>query len=70
VLLGGSLATTIRPAWTRWAALVAQAFALVGSLIGLSLVIRGVGPSTVPDLVFHVGIVLVLAGGLVVAARR
>jgi len=64
------IASGIRPAWTRGMALAAQAFALIGSLIGLTLVVRGVGPSTVPDLVFHIGIVLVLAAGLLVAARR
>jgi hypothetical protein len=49
--------------------LVAQGFALLGTTIGLALVFL-IGPSTVPDVVFHVGIYITLIVGLVVAARR
>jgi hypothetical protein len=69
VLLLGWIGANARPAWTRPVAIGAQAFALAGTLIGLTLVIRGVGPSTLPDLVFHLGIAIILAVGLVLAVR-
>lgn len=69
VLVGGALLAWSRPSWTRRVALAVQGFALAGSLIGLYLAVRGVGPNTVPDLVFHVGIVVTLVVGLILAAR-
>lgn len=69
VLAGGAVLTWTRPDWTRPVAIGAQGFALAGSLIGLYLAVRGVAPNTVPDLVFHAGIVAVLAYGLVRAVR-
>ena len=70
VLVSGALLAWSHPSWTRRIALAAQGFALAGSLIGLYLAVRGVGPNTVPDLVFHFGIVVTLVIGLVLAARR
>jgi hypothetical protein len=67
VLLVGLLVAVARPDWAAWAALITQAFAIVGAWIGLFLAIRGVGPNSVPDLVFHVAIVVLLAWGLQVA---
>lgn len=69
VLLLGLAATWIRPAWTRTAGLVAQGFALLGTCVGLFTIAIGVGPRTVPDLIYHGSIVAVLIGGLVAAAR-
>jgi len=69
VLLGGLALTWIRPAWTRTVGLSAQAFALLGTLVGIFAMAVGVGPRTVPDVVYHVGIVIVLACGLSVIAR-
>jgi hypothetical protein len=69
VLAGAAVLAWSRPEWTRPVAIVAQGVALAGSLVGLYLVVRGVGPSTVPDVVFHVGIVATLAYGLVRAVR-
>jgi len=69
VLALGLLATFLMVERTRLAALLAQGFALAGTSIGLFLVIRGVGPNTVPDVIFHVGIWLLLLVGLIVAAR-
>src|ERR1044072_4569168 len=63
VLLLGAIVTTVRPTWTRVVGVLAQGFGLLGSLIGLFLAIRGVGPNTMPDLVFHVAIVAMLAIG-------
>lgn len=69
-LLAGLTVSLLRPALTRDAALVAQAFALLGTLVGLFTIMVGVGPRTVPDVIFHIAIILVLAGGLVVTNRK
>lgn len=69
VLLAGLAVASLRPARARAAGLAAQGFALLGTCVGLAMVAIGVGPQTVPDLVYHVAILLVLAAGLVVAAR-
>jgi hypothetical protein len=69
VLLVGVALTWVRPAWTRQAGLAAQGLALLGTLIGVFTIAIGVGPRTVPDVVYHIGIVIVLIWGLIVAAR-
>jgi hypothetical protein len=68
-LLAGLALTWIRPGWTRVVGLAAQGFALLGTLVGVFTIAIGIGPRTAPDIAYHVGIVLVLACGLVVAAR-
>jgi hypothetical protein len=69
VLLAGAALTWVRPDWTRRAGLVAQGFALLGTLVGLFTVAIGVGPRTVPDIVYHIGILVVLIWGLAVTVR-
>lgn len=69
VLLGGLVVSWARPASTREAGLAVQAFALLGTLVGLFTIAVGVGPRTAPDIVYHVGIVAVLIWGLLVAVR-
>jgi hypothetical protein len=69
VLLAGWLATFIRQSWTNRIALVVQAFALLGTLVGIFTIVVGVGPRTVPDLVYHACIVIVLMSGLAVSIR-
>jgi hypothetical protein len=64
VLLVGGALTWIRPAWTRQAGLAAQGFALLGTLVGIFTIIVGVGPRTVPDIAYHLAIVVVLIWGL------
>jgi hypothetical protein len=68
VLVGGAMLAWSRPTWTRRIAVSAQGFALAGSIIGLYLNLA-VGPGTVPDLVFHAGIVITLVIGLGLAVR-
>lgn len=69
ILLVGVALTWIRPAWTRQVGLTAQGLALLGTLIGVFTIAVGVGPRTVPDIAYHIGIVIVLIWGLIVAAR-
>ncbi len=69
VLLGGLALSWIRPASTRAAGLGAQGFALFWTLVGIFTIVIGIGPRTVPDIVYHVVIVAVLIVGLVTARR-
>src|SRR5437879_644741 len=69
VLLVGWAMTWVGPGSTRGIGLAAQTFALLGTLVGLFTIAIGVGPRTVPDVMYHVSIVAVLIWGLVVAKR-
>jgi hypothetical protein len=68
VLLVGLVLTWIRPESTREIGLAVQAFALLGTLVGIFTIAIGVGPRTVPDIAFHIGIIVMLAWGLIVTA--
>jgi hypothetical protein len=64
-VLGGALVVTaLAPAASRAAGLGAQGSALVGTLVGLLTIALGVGPRTIPDLVFHAAILALLGVGL------
>jgi hypothetical protein len=69
VLLTGFTLSCIRPPWTREAGIATQGFALLGTLVGLFTIAVGVGPQTLPDVAYHLGILAVLVWGLLVAAR-
>jgi len=69
VLLAGATLTWIRPASARGVGLGAQGFALLGTLVGVFTIAIGVGPRSAPDIVYHLGILVVLAWGLVAAWR-
>jgi hypothetical protein len=69
VLLAALVWIWIRPASLRRAALAAQGFALLGTLVGVFTIVIGVGPRTAPDVAYHIAILLILAWGLSVAAR-
>jgi hypothetical protein len=69
VLLLGWAFTWMRPAATRKTGLAAQGFALFGTLVGIFTIIVGVGPRTIPDIVYHIVIVTVLIAGLVITTR-
>lgn len=69
VLLAGLALSWLRPSQTREAGIVAQGFALLGTLVGMFTIAIGVGPRTAPDVVYHVAIVLVLIWGLRLALR-
>lgn len=69
VLLIGLALSLVRPGWTAPVGFAAQAFALLGTVVGIFTIAVGVGPRTLPDIAYHVGIAIVLVGGLVVAGR-
>ncbi len=69
VLLLAAISIWIRPEWTRKAGLAAQAFAFLGTLIGMFTVVIGIGPHTVLDIVYHLAIVAVLVWGLILTDR-
>jgi hypothetical protein len=69
VVLIALLLTFVWPARTRVIALIGQAFAALGTLVGVSMIIIGIGPRTAPDVVYHLAILIVLAWGLTVAFR-
>ena len=69
VLVIALIVSWVRPAKTRAAGLAGQGFALIATCVGLFTIAVGVGPRTVPDVVYHVAIVIVLVWGLVVARR-
>lgn len=68
MLVGLALSWAPQP-WGGRAAVAALVFGLTGSLVGLVLVLIGVGPRTVPDIVYHVALVATLIVGLIVAIR-
>ena len=67
VLVAALLFSWLKPARTRAAGLVGQGFALLATCVGLFTIAVGVGPRTVPDVAYHVAIVIVLLWGLIVA---
>jgi hypothetical protein len=70
VLIAGGVATWLRQGSARRHGLVAQTFALVGTLVGIFTIAIGVGPRTLPDVAYHVGIMIALLFGVVAVARR
>ncbi len=67
VLFGGLLLSLFMPDWTRNIGIVVQLVALLGTVIGVATIIIGVGPRTVPDIIYHIAITVVLAVGIAVA---
>jgi len=58
-----------RPLWARTAGLAVQGFVLVGTLIGMLTIVVGVGPQTIPDILYHLGMVGLLSWGLLYTIR-
>jgi hypothetical protein len=70
ILLAGAALSFATPTQTaRSAFLGAQAFAALGVCVGLFTIAIGVGPRTVPDVVYHVAILATLIAGLACARR-
>jgi hypothetical protein len=70
VLLLGLVLTWVRRHQLARIGLVAQGLALLGTVIGILTVIGGISPRTVPDIVYHVAILLVLGWGLAIARQQ
>src|SRR5438477_11332994 len=64
VLVVTAVMTWLRPEAVRTIGLMAQGFALLGTCVGLVTIAVGIGPRTVPDLLFHLCVLAVLAVGL------
>ena len=64
VLLFGLATTWLRSRSIFSIATAVQVFALLGTFVGVFTIVVGVGPRTIPDILYHVGIVVVLAVGL------
>ena len=62
-LLAGLVLSWLRPAATRAAGIAAQGFALLGTCVGVTLLIF-VGPRTALDVVFHLIMLALLVGGI------
>jgi hypothetical protein len=69
VLVLASVETWLRPAGARRTAIFGQGFALLGTLVGLLTIVIGIGPHTVPDVVYHALLIALLAAGLTMAVR-
>jgi hypothetical protein len=69
VLLIGYVLTWMLPAWTRGIGIAVQAFALLGTCVGIYTIVIGIGPRTTPDVSFHIAIVIALISGLIVTFR-
>ncbi len=69
VLLVGLGVTVVTAQASRAVGLAAQAFALLGTLVGILTIAIGVGPRSALDIAFHVGFVVALITGLVLVAR-
>ena len=69
VLTAGLVAIVIRPASTRAIAITVQAFALLGTSVGIFTIIVGIGPRTLLDAIFHACMAIALIAGLVVSVK-
>ena len=69
VLLVGLAMTWVRSRSSSSITTGVQAFALVGTFVGIWTIVVGIGPRMLPDIVYHAVIVLVLITGLVVVWR-
>ncbi|AYQ27492.1 MULTISPECIES: hypothetical protein [unclassified Polaromonas] len=69
VLLTAWALSLVWPGRTRKLALLAQAFALIGTLVGVFTIAAGIGPQSAPDVVFHVALLALLLAGLRFARR-
>jgi hypothetical protein len=69
-LLGGLLLSWTPAPWPRRAAIAAQVFALLGTLVGTTIIAIGIGPRTALDVAFHVVFLAELIVGLAMTLRR
>ncbi|MBY5409038.1 hypothetical protein HFO98_11270 [Rhizobium leguminosarum] len=65
VLLLGLISLGLDRPWSLTAAIFAQSFALLGTLVGAFTIAVGVGPQTTLDYITHAVMILLLITGLV-----
>ncbi len=70
VLAFGAAVVLARPADARQLACVVTGFAIFGVIVGLTTIALGVGPRTIPDLVYHITIMVVLLISFAVLMNR
>jgi hypothetical protein len=70
VLLLALATSAFLPGAARQLALAAQVLALLGMLLGVSMIFIGIGPQSLPDLVYHFLLVALLLAGLNAASTR
>jgi hypothetical protein len=70
VLLLGLISLNLDRPWSRMAAISAQSFALLGTLVGAFTIAVGVGPQTTLDYITHAVMILLLVTGLAWQARN
>ena len=68
-LLIAYVLTWILPRWTRGIGVAVQAFALLGTSVGIYTIAIGIGPRTIPDITFHIAIAIALISGVIVTAQ-
>src|SRR5688572_19709028 len=64
----GLAASVIAPQSSRTYGLAAQAFALLGTMVGIFTIAVGVGPRSGLDFALHAGFVILLMTGLILVA--
>ena len=69
VLLIGLLLTWMIPSSNRSIAIAVQAFALLGTFVGIGTIIASIGPQSMFDIVFHTSMVIALVSGLIVTLK-
>ena len=67
VLLAALALSWLPSPWPRRAALAAQAFAVLGVVVGLVTIAVGVGPQSTLDVVYHLAMLVVLLVGLMLS---
>jgi hypothetical protein len=70
VLFGGLLLSLFNPRSSRAAGLAAQAFALLGTCVGIFTIIIGIGPRSLLDYTLHTGFIALLVTGLTCVWRQ
>ena len=69
ILFCGLLLTIAFPAKTRAISFTVQGFALLGTLVGIFTIIIGIGPQSLPDILFHICIIGLLVWGILATSR-
>jgi hypothetical protein len=69
VLLIGLLGSWMAPSLIRSVAVLVQAFALLGTILGIVTIIIGIGPRSMLDAALHTSMIITLVVGLVISLR-